>query len=369
MSIKLSFRPSQYLQQKFSLVGDMQVLKTDTQNCEELMRGGSKSFFAASRVLPKRVRQPAIALYAFCRLMDDIVDDGDDDISIIKELQTRLDALYAGQPYDEPADRALARVVQQYEIPKSLLEALLEGFAWDKQGRQYETLEDLYEYAARVAGTVGAMMSLIMGTRDPSALARACELGLAMQLTNIARDVGEDARNGRLYLPRQWLVEAGVDIDAWMLQPTFNPQIAQVTKRLLLAADALYQRSQVGIMQLPRDCRAAIYGARYVYAQIGRQIEAQDLDSVNQRAVVSSRTKKILMLKAVMTSFSLSSTYQELEPVAQIKYLVDAVPPERPYAHYRGTLEQRMVWVINTLEKAELHRRSRMQSFQDSNLV
>lgn len=369
MSIKLFFRPSQLFTQSYGLVAHTEAAHTDSQNCEELMRGGSKSFFAASRVLPKRVRKPAIALYAFCRLMDDIVDDGDEDASIIGALQLRLDALYAGQPYDFPADRALSEVVKQFEIPKALLEALLEGFAWDKQGRQYETLEDLYEYAARVAGTVGAMMSLIMGTRSQTALARACELGLAMQLTNIARDVGEDAKNNRLYLPRQWLREAGVDIDAWLANPRFTPAIAEVTARLLRAAEALYTRSQEGIAELPRDCRAAIYGARFVYAQIGRQIETQQLDSVNQRAVVSSRMKKILMLKAMMAAFASSSSKNTLEPITQIRFLIDAVPIEDAYAHYAGSLEQRMIWVINTLEKAELHRRSRITSFQDSRLV
>ena len=343
MFTKIFFRNHQSMFGTVSLVANAPSTKSDEQNCEELMRGGSKSFFAASRVLPKRVRKPAIALYAFCRLMDDIVDEGDNDISIIKELHKRLDAIYAGQPYDVAADRALCEVVQMYEVPKILLEALLEGFTWDKQGRQYETIEDLYEYAARVAGTVGAMMSLIMGTRKPTALARACELGLAMQLTNIARDVGEDARNGRLYLPRQWMIEEGID--------------------------QLYQRSQIGITQLPKDCRAAIFGARFVYAQIGREIESNQLDSIHRRAIVSSNMKKLLMLKAIFYSHSKLHVKKELEPIEQIKYLVDAVPLEGPYAHYSGTFEERMVWVINTLEKAERHRRQRMDSQFNSKTI
>ena len=348
---------------------DSPSTKTDEQNCEDLMRGGSKSFFAASRVLPKRVRKPAIALYAFCRLMDDIVDEGNNDIHIIQELQKRLDAIYAGTPYDVPADRALCEVVQTYEVPKILLEALLEGFTWDKQGRHYDTIEDLYEYAARVAGTVGAMMSLIMGTRKPSALARACELGLAMQLTNIARDVGEDARNGRLYLPRQWMIEEGIQIDEWLLNPQHTPQIARVIQRLLSVADELYRRSQSGITQLPKECRAAIFGARFVYAQIGREIESNQLDSIHSRAIVSSRKKKLLMLKAILYANAKFHVKKELEPVEQIKYLVDAVPLEGPYAHYAGSFEERMVWVINTLEKAERHRRQRLQSQFESKPV
>ena len=107
--------------------------------------------------------------------------------------------------------------------PAALPEALLEGLAWDAEGRSYETLDDLFDYAARVAGTVGVMMTLIMGVRSPEALARACDLGVAMQLTNIARDVGEDARMGRIYLPRQWLREAGVDAEAFLADPQARP--------------------------------------------------------------------------------------------------------------------------------------------------
>jgi phytoene synthase len=361
MSSKLFLNPRNLFQSHMLMELGSTSTATDTIQCEELMRGGSKSFFAASRVLPKRVRNPAIALYAFCRLMDDIVDEGGEDISIIQTLQERLDLIYLGKPMAVPADRALSVVVAQYKIPKVLLEALLEGFAWDKQGRRYNTMNELYEYAARVAGTVGVMMSLIMGTRRYDALERASELGLAMQLTNIARDVGEDARNGRIYLPLDWLKEGGIDPDEWLANPVFTPEIARITERVLRTADMLYQRSQSGITKLPRDCRAAIYGARLVYAQIGRQIEQQELDTVSKRAIVSSRKKKVLMLKALSAMIHVKEAKIDLKPIPEIKYLVEAVPYEDPYAHYAGSFEQRMVWVINTLEKAERHRMARLE--------
>ena len=139
-------------------------------------------------------------------------------------LRHRLRRVYQGQPQDHAADRALAQVVRRFNIPAQLPEALLEGFEWDAAERRYETLADLHAYAARVAGTVGAMMALLMallmgvlmGVRSAAGLARACDLGVAMQLSNIARDVGEHARSGRLYLPRQWLRDAGIDPDAWL---------------------------------------------------------------------------------------------------------------------------------------------------------
>jgi len=345
-----------YLSHPMLMSPSVSKATSDTKDCEELMRGGSKSFFAASRVLPSRVRTPSIALYAFCRLMDDIVDDGPEDENVITKLQSRIDAIYQGTPYDVPADRALAKVVKPCAIPQALLEALLEGFLWDKQGREYETLDDVYDYAARVAGTVGAMMALIMGVRSHQALARACELGLAMQLTNIARDVGEDARNGRLYLPRQWLREEGISPEAWLQNPQFTPALGRVIARLLKSADELYIRSQNGIAYLPRDCRCAIMAARKVYAEIGREVERRGYDSVNSRAIVSSGRKKRLIISSLSTAIFGGAQKEFEKMVPSIEYLVKTVPVEDRFAHYGGSLEQRVVWVINLLEKTELRR-------------
>ena len=260
----------------------------DLQACRELMRGGSKSFFAASKLLPVRLRPPATALYAYCRLADDAIDLGSDPSLAMQSLQQRLDAIYEGRPGGFDADRALAHVVHHYGIPRGLLDALLDGFLWDSQERRYETLADVEAYGARVAGAVGAMMSIIMGASTDTAIARASELGVAMQLTNIARDIGEDARNGRLYIPRAWFREIGMDADAWLAQPMFDARIAGFTQRLLLRADVLYRRGEFGLSELPWDCRPAIQAARLVYAEIGKQLEREGLNSVERRTVVST---------------------------------------------------------------------------------
>jgi phytoene synthase len=124
-------------------------------------------------------------------------------------------------------------VVQQYKLPRHLLDALIEGFAWDAGGRTYDSIEDLHAYGARVAGSVGAMMSWIMGPQSMDTLARACELGVAMQLTNIARDVGADARIARVYLPAQWLRQEGIDPAAWLERPLCSPALQRVVERQL----------------------------------------------------------------------------------------------------------------------------------------
>ncbi len=303
----------------------------DLQACRALMRGGSKTFFAASLLLPSRVRAPASALYAFCRLADDEIDLGDEPHQAMRGLSLRLDHIYAGRPQAIDADRALASVVHRFAIPRELLDALLDGFLWDADGRHYETLEDVQAYGARVAGAVGAMMALVMGARDPAALARACELGVAMQLTNIARDVGEDARNGRLYLPRRWLREAGIDPQAWLAAPRFDDRLAGVVQRLLQSADDLYRRSEAGICALPRDCRPAICAARLVYAEIGRELERLGLDSVNTRAVVSRNRKLALIARATAAALGPNGRRREA-PAAlpAVQYLVDACHAEPP---------------------------------------
>jgi 15-cis-phytoene synthase len=343
----------------------------DVSSCEELMRGGSKSFFAASRVLPQRVRSPAIALYAFCRLADDAIDLSADKHSAMIELRARLSRIYSGNPYPVAADRALSSVVSQFNIPFGLPAALLEGFEWDAEGKRYETIDDLYDYGTRVAGTVGAMMALIMGTRNADALARACELGVAMQFTNIARDVGEDAAAGRLYLPLAWMREAGIDPDAWLRKPKFNSGIASIVARLLKAADDLYERAGQGIAALPRDCRPAIQAARLIYAEIGREVERAGMDSVSRRAVASSRRKSLLMVEALGAAIQNPATTKTLlKPLPAVEFLLDAIQQTSPTHAMTTTpippkrsLFGRVIWVADLFDRmAERDREIALQN-------
>jgi phytoene synthase len=325
----------------------------DLAACEELMRGGSKSFFAASSLLPQRVRMPAIALYAFCRVADDAIDEHIDDPRAIQKLQERLGAIYDGQPEAIIEDRAMAMVTHRYGLPRELPEALLEGFAWDAAGRHYDTIEDLHHYCARVAGSVGAMMAMIMGITNPHALARACELGNAMQLTNIARDVGEDARNGRLYLPRAWMRVAGIDPNDWLANPQFTPALGEVIGRVLLEADRLYQRGSSGIAALPRDCRGAILAAASFYAEIGRVISDREMNSVNSRAVVGS-ARKLTLLCIAKARAQLPTRCETEAPLPAIQFLVDAcaLAGERKINGITPkSFDERCEWVIDLFER------------------
>ena len=337
----------------------------DLEACRALMRGGSKSFFAASKLLPVRLRPPASALYAYCRLADDAIDLGSDPQLAMKDLQLRLDEIYEGRPGTQDADRALAHVVHRYGIPRGLLDALLDGFLWDTQERSYETLADVEAYGARVAGTVGAMMSIIMGASTDTAIARACEMGVAMQLTNIARDVGEDARNGRLYVPRAWFREIGMDADAWLADPVFDARIAGFVQRLLLRADVLYRRGEFGLAELPWDCRPAIQAARLVYAEIGKQLEREGLNSVDRRTVVSTRRKLALIARAASVALRAPAMPSvPISAVPAIVFLVDVVSRDRqpmtdqkPWTLPKRSFDERVEWMVDLFGRLEQRKR------------
>jgi phytoene synthase len=304
------------------------IAPQDMAHCREAIRTGSLSFHAASRLLPAKVRDPALALYAFCRLADDAVDDSDDKAPAVLALRERLDLVYAGRPRNSPADRAFAAVVADFDMPRALPDALLEGLAWDAMDKRYHSLADLRSYCARVASAVGAMMCVLMRVRDGDALARACDLGLAMQLTNIARDVGEDARAGRLYLPLDWLAEVGIEPEEFLRNPISNRKTQALTRRLLEEAEALYLRSEAGVAALPLACRPGIYAARHVYAGIGAALARLDHDSINARARTSGKQKLgwlgLSMLRSAASVALPRSAVLHAAAVPEVAFLVDA---------------------------------------------
>ncbi len=312
------------------------IRSDDLEHCREAIRHGSLSFHAASRLLPARVRDPALALYAFCRLADDEVDLKAEKADAVLRLRDRLDAVYAGHPRDAAPDRAFAAIVEQFEMPRALPDALLEGLAWDAEGRRYATLSQVRDYSARVASAVGAMMCVLMEVRDADALARACDLGVAMQLTNIARDVGEDAAEGRLYLPTDWFDAAQLDVDAFLSDPQPCKEIGVMVKRLIAEANRLYIRSEAGVGALPRSCRPGIYGARYIYAGIGGRLRTMGWDSITARARTGKAQKigwlgqSLLMSGASMVMPRSAVLYAR--PLEEVRFLVDTTARGAPVA-------------------------------------
>ncbi len=316
------------------------ISPADMAHCREAIRDGSRSFHAASKLLPARVRDPALALYAFCRLADDSVDLHSQKAEAVLRLHERLDMAYRGQPRDAPADRAFAAIIERFDMPRELPEALLEGLAWDAMEKRYATLSELRAYSARVASAVGAMMCVLMEMRAADGLARACDLGVAMQLTNIARDVGEDAREGRLYLPRDWMEDEGLDEVAFLANPQMSPALHRVIARLLREADGLYARSEAGVAMLPVAARPGIFAARYIYAGIGRQLRRLGHDSIHHRARTTGAQKlgwlMLASLRAGGTMVMPRSAVIHARPLPEVAFLVeaaaDSAPPARDWS-------------------------------------
>jgi phytoene synthase len=267
----------------------------------EAIQKGSKSFAAAAALFDAETRADAEMLYAWCRHCDDVIDGQTlgHGMSPVEDAPARLAALYAqtraalaGEPPADPQFAAFQTVAQRRRIPERYALDMIDGFAMDVEGRRYQTLDDLLDYCWGVAGVVGTMMALVMGTKPDAlpTLRRAQDLGLAFQLTNIARDIVEDARNDRVYVPRAWLAELGVPETA-VADPAYRGQVAVMAKRLVEAAEPYYASARWGLRDLPVRCAWAIAAARGVYRQIGLDVVKVGDKAWDERVVVSGRMK------------------------------------------------------------------------------
>jgi 15-cis-phytoene synthase len=246
---------------------------------EAAIAAGSQSFAAAARLMPRAIRDDTVQLYAWCRHADDAVDGqvlghagvvaGDPAVRLAELRAETLAALRGDDPVSPPF-AGLRAVARRHGFPERLPLDLLDGLEMDVDGRRYDGIEDTLDYAYRVAGVVGVMMARVMGVRDEAVLDRACDLGLAFQLTNIARDVVDDARIGRLYLPRAWLDEAGAGVG----DDIPSPELYSVIIRLLDAAEPYYLSARSGLAALPLQAAWSISAALRIYRAIGAAIRS-----------------------------------------------------------------------------------------------
>lgn len=265
------------------------------------IRGGSKSFALASRLFDAATREHVWDLYTWCRHCDDVIDgqvlghpihavaDGRDRL---RGLRLATAAAFDGETAPGSPFAALGRVASRTSLPRRLAEDHLAGFAMDVESRRYDTIDDTLDYGYHVAGAVGLMMAWVMGVRDPAVLCRASDLGIAFQLTNIARDVAADADAGRVYLPGAWLADAQARVDAGFTHDrAAAARVAAVVARLLSEADRYYRSAWYGIADLPLRSAWAVATARLVYRAIGRRVAARGDAAWTSRAVVSTPRK------------------------------------------------------------------------------
>ena len=286
------------------------------QHATQTIEVGSKSFAAAAKLFDAETRRGVLMLYAWCRHCDDVVDgqelgfapaasapaphDAAQELALLRDQTRRA---YAGEPMRDPAFAAFQEVALQYGIEPRHAYDHLAGFAMDVEGARYETIEDTLRYCYHVAGVVGLMMANIMGARDPAVLDRACDLGLAFQLTNIARDIVDDAHIGRCYLPAAWLREAGIPQDEIAL-PRHREALARIAARLVDHAEPYYASAYAGLAALPLRSAWAIATARLVYRQIGIVVKRRGPRAWDTRAGTSKFTKLWLLLRGGLDALS-----------------------------------------------------------------
>jgi phytoene synthase len=276
--------------------------------CSAITRTHGRTFYLASRFLPPARRQAIHAIYAYCRIADDIADRSPDLESAARGLD-EWEAQIA-HPTD-PVALAFAAVRARYGIPVAPVHDLLAGVRMDLTPARYETWEDLRRYCYHVAGTVGLMTAPVLGCQQAAALPHAVDLGVAMQLTNVLRDVGEDARQGRLYLPLQDLDRFGCDPEA-ILSGRPNGQFSRLMAFEIDRARAIYAQARLGYPALSPSGRLTALAGERLYAAILNRIEENGFDVFSTRAHVSTG-RKIGALPGIAATFMRLSWTSELD--------------------------------------------------------
>lgn len=243
---------------------------------------GSKSFSAASHLFDPATRERAWLLYAWCRACDDLADGQDHGhgMTLVDDAQDRVAYIrsatalaFAGKPTGDPAFDALAIVVAETAMPRRFADDVIAGFQLDADDWRPRSEADLYRYCYHVAGAVGCMMAVVMGVdpADDATLDRACDLGMAFQLANIARDIEEDDRVGRCYLPVEWLVEMDMPPGQHM-KPPFRSRLCVLARRLADRAALHEGAARGGTPALPMRSAWAVLAAAGIYGDIAREV-------------------------------------------------------------------------------------------------
>lgn len=276
------------------------------------IKHGSQSFSAAARLFDRETRERAWLLYAWCRRCDDIADnqelggelgdqsDLDERLAHIRNLTAQA---FAGEPTGDPAFDALGVVARECGLTPAMAEDVIAGFALDAEEWQPRTEADMMQYCFHVAGAVGVMMAVVMGVdpNDQDTLDRANDLGLAFQLSNIARDIVEDDAAGRCYLPQMWLVEQDIE-PGQHTKPHHREELAEMAARLVALVEKHEAAARVGAERLPFRSRWAVLSAARIYGAIGRKVRARGIEAWNSRTYVPRWEKALYGVRAFLSA-------------------------------------------------------------------
>jgi phytoene synthase len=287
---------------EFSRLEDLEpaLIAQAYEHCRLATHQGSRTFYFGARFLPPEKRRAMWAVYNFCRLTDDLVDKA---INLpLAEIQARLadweaellESFRGRVRPSRPSMVAWLDALRAYRLDAQAPLDLIKGVRMDLEKTRYANFEELYLYCYRVASTVGLMASQVIGFSDPRALEYAANLGIAMQLTNILRDVGEDAQAGRIYLPQDEMARFGYS-EAALLRGEVSPQFVRLMRFQINRANRYYNQALPGIEYLPEDCRLSISVAARLYNRILTKIKRNNYDVFTRRAFVP-KSEKLLGL-------------------------------------------------------------------------
>lgn len=276
------------------------------------IKHGSQSFSAAARLFDQETRERAWLLYAWCRQCDDIADnqikggplgdqsDLEDRLALIRELTAKA---FQGEPTGDPAFDALGVVAAECGLTPVMAEDVIAGFALDAEDWRPRSEADMMRYCYHVAGAVGVMMAVVMGVdpKDQDTLDRANDLGLAFQLSNIARDIVEDDAAGRCYLPLDWLVEQDIE-PGQHTKPHHREELAEMAGRLVALVEKHEAAARVGAERLPFRSRWAVLSAARIYGAIGRKVRQRGTEAWNSRTYVPRGEKALYGARAFLSA-------------------------------------------------------------------
>jgi 15-cis-phytoene synthase len=282
--------------------------------CESVTKNHAKSFYFSAKFLPKHKQRPIYALYALCRHVDDEVDEAEvsseaEAIAAVERWKLKLEAVYEGKSKNTQGENieqnlvlfAWEDLLKTYKIPQKLPLELMQGVLMDTHTNRYETFDELYIYCYRVASTVGLMSSEIFGYEKPETLEYAEALGIAMQLTNILRDIKEDAAMNRIYLPKEDLQRFGISEEE-IFDSVFDAKFVEFIKFQIARARDYYSKCLLGIPLLEKDTRFCVLLAARIYGRILDEIEKQEYNVFKVRAHTTKLQKISLIPKIWLES-------------------------------------------------------------------
>ncbi len=270
-------------------------LESSFARCAQITRRASSNFYYAFMLLPAERRRALHAVYAFCRFVDDIADDASvrEPAQMLERWREELDRVYRGQPA-RPVSRALAASVTRFGIPREPFEEIIAGVEMDLLRSRYETFEELKLYCRRVASAVGLICIEIFGYRNPLTKVYAENLGIAFQLTNILRDVGEDAARGRIYLPLEDLRRFHVEPEE-ILRAAFSERFGALMHFEATRARSYYNAAEAALTTQDRPSLLAAEGMRAIYRAILDRIVSADYRVFGRRQGVALPRKLYLV--------------------------------------------------------------------------